>query len=1102
MQIKAGRVVILAVAVLLLLPLAGGAQQAPAQPPGKLAAPPAAPKLPDYSQEPFVIEQYLTKSRWEEDGTGKSESTLRVKVQSDAGVGQLGELQMGYNSANQKLNIDFVRVKKADGSTVTASADAVKDLSAPISREAPMYTDFRQKNISVPGLRPGDTLEYKFTLITDPPLAPGHFWQNHEFEKNAIVLDEQLEINVPRSVAVKLKTQKGAEPAISEAAEPAKPGAARKIYRWRSSNTVRLSDEEEEKRQKKERTSQQGPSVQMTSFQTWEDIGRWYAQLAADRVIATPEIKVKALELTKDKPSDIEKVKALYDFVAQNFRYVSLSFGVGRVQPHAAADVFANQYGDCKDKHTLLAAMLDSIGIPSSAVLISATRKIDEDVPSPAQFDHAITIVYLPGEADQARAQLWMDTTTEVAPFRMISANLRGKKALEVPSAGSAAGGSGPRAPRMVEAPKDPPFVSRQGVEIDGKLNDLGKLTARVKYALRGDTELLLRIAFRRTPQNKWKELAQLLAIADGFRGEILDVKASDPALTDDPFRYEFEVSQTAFFDFTRKKTEMAVPLPNLGLPPAEAEKDGEEDSAEPGKDQIELGSPLDVDLKLRLELPERYAVRLPVAIGVGRDYAEYKSSYKLEKNVLSASRMVQFKSREISASRRNDYRAFTRAVRNDESQSLQMETTVAGAPAIPENVKPDELYRTGIAALQSGNFGIAVDLLKRVAELEPKHKTVWNDLGRVYLTQRKFSDAEAAFNKQIALDPYDPYAHNNLGQVFWQEQRFDEARASFLKQIEVNPLDRFAHGNLAQMLNEQKKYADAIPEFEKALAITSESPNLQVGLGTALLNTDENDKALASFEKAVELSPSPNTWNNIAYQLSLKNVHLDRAQQYAESAVSTTAAALRNVTLETATIRELVLVSSIAAYWDTLGWVHYQRGNLDRAEEYVQASWMLTQHGEVGDHLAEIYEKRGRKEDAIQMYAQALAASRPPAHTRERLVSLAGSEKKAQDLRIAAMEKLTATRTVRLGSLMKERASAEFVLLIGSDGKADTVKFASGDERLKPYASLLKAQKSYARFPDETPVRLIRRGALSCSSAAGECIFVLMLPEDVTSVD
>ena len=112
----------------------------------------------------------------------------------------------------------------------------------------------------------------------------------------------------------------------------------------------------------------------MTTFQSWEELGRWYASLEKDRIAPTPEIKAKAAEITKDSQTDLGKVQALYDYVARNFRYVSLSLGRGRYQPHPAGEILANQYGDCKDKHTLLSSLLRVVGLSANAVFIAKSR--------------------------------------------------------------------------------------------------------------------------------------------------------------------------------------------------------------------------------------------------------------------------------------------------------------------------------------------------------------------------------------------------------------------------------------------------------------------------------------------------------------------------------------------------------------------------------------------------------------------------------------------------------------------------------------------------------------------------------------------------------
>src|SRR6267143_901914 len=377
----------------------------------------AAGKKEDYSQEAFVIEQVRTRLRFESDGTGRKETTARVRVQSEAGVGQWGQVLLGYNSANERVEIPYVRVLKKDGSVVTAPADSVQDLSAPVAREAPVYTDYRQKHITVPCLRPGEVLEYDMATIIHTPLAPGQFWSEYDFDKNNIVLDEQLEVDVPRNRPLKLKTKPGFDPKISEE-------NGRRVYRWTSSHLEREDDDKDKdkdkKKRKKKKPEDEVPAVQLTTFNSWEEIGRWYAGLDHDRRQPTPEIRAKADELTKGLGGDLDRVEALYDYVAKNFRYVSLSLGLGRYQPHAASDVLHNQYGDCKDKHTLLSSLLEAQGMHASSVLINSSRKLDPDVPSPSQFDHVITMLPL-GKDSKDKEEVWMDTTSEVAPFRLLA---------------------------------------------------------------------------------------------------------------------------------------------------------------------------------------------------------------------------------------------------------------------------------------------------------------------------------------------------------------------------------------------------------------------------------------------------------------------------------------------------------------------------------------------------------------------------------------------------------------------------------------------------------------------------------------------------------
>ena len=1041
----------------------------------------------DYSQESFVIEQMHSHYRFEADGTGRKETVARIRVQSEAGVQQWGQLLEGYNSANENVEIPYVRVVRADGTIVKAGDDAVQDLSAPIEREAPVYTDYRQKHITVPGLRPGEVLEYDMVTVVHTPLAAGQFWAEYEFDKSNIDLDETLDVDVPAGRELKLKCKPGLDPKISEV-------HGRRIYHWQSSHLEREEpdkDKDKDKKKKKHHLDDDRPDVQLTTFKSWEQLGRWYASLEKDRRMPSPEVRAKADELTKGLTTDMQKTEGLYDYVAKNFRYVSLSLGVGRYQPHAASDVLKDQYGDCKDKHTLLASLLEAEGLHADSVLINSSRKLDPDVPSPSQFDHVITMLPMGGQ------EVWMDTTAEVAPFRLLAYTLRHKQALVIPPANVA----NAVAPHLEETPADTPMPDTESSVIDGKINDIGKLEAHVSYEFRGDEELLLRSVFRRVPQANWQRVAE--NINSSLGGDVTNLKVSDPAATTEPFTLSYDVSKPNFLDWSKKQTQIVLPLVQFNLP--EADDDDSDGDPDPDADDVlKLGPKAEYSYRIKLTLPAQYTAHAPVAFSLKRDYADYQASYQIDNGNFTAARKLTLRQDELPLARTSDYQSFRRAVGADLAQQLSVENANAGGMVPPADMKVDDLIESARAAGDAGNLQLAQVLLQRATEVDPKNKYAWNNLGLVYFQMRQDDQAIAAFRKQIDVNPYDEYAYNNLGRVYWNDRKYEEAVKAFNKQIENNPLDKLAHSNLGAMYAEWHKYDLAVPELEKAASLLPESGELQVSLGDAYLNLGQDNKALAAFDRAVELTPTPLVWNNIAYQLSLKKAHLDRAQQYAESAVSATAAALRNISLDHLSKSDPALVQSLIAYWDTLGWVEFAEGNFDKAEKYVNAAWSLGHHGEVGDHLGQIYEKRGDKDLAMRTYALSLNGLRPVPETRARLASLAGSETKADAAVARDKDELDKLNTVDVGKA-SETGNADFIVVLsGGAGPArvEAAKFVSGDEKLKSYSDALRKADYHFSFPDDTPAKVVRRGTLSCSLVTRSCKFVMILPDDFRTVD
>src|SRR4029077_15670681 len=131
----------------------------------------AVPLVGDYSKEAAVGELISVKAVFENDGTSTQQLTLRAHIQSDAGVKRYGLLTFTYQSATQTIEVEYLRVRKPDGSVVVTPPENIQDLDAGITREAPFYSDLREKHAAVKGLSLDDMLEYQVRWRTTKPLV-------------------------------------------------------------------------------------------------------------------------------------------------------------------------------------------------------------------------------------------------------------------------------------------------------------------------------------------------------------------------------------------------------------------------------------------------------------------------------------------------------------------------------------------------------------------------------------------------------------------------------------------------------------------------------------------------------------------------------------------------------------------------------------------------------------------------------------------------------------------------------------------------------------------------------------------------------------------
>ena len=1016
----------------------------------------------DYSKEPFVEEQDLNKVDFLDDGTYTRETSGRIRIQSDAGVQRFGTLTFSYQSATEDINVDYVRVLKTDGRVIPTPNDSIQDMPAEITRQAPFYSDLREKHVAVKGLGVGDVLEMRVQWICTKPLVPGQFWYSFNFSRDFVILHQQILISTPRDRAIKWKSTE-VKPVITEEGK-------RRIYAWTYSVLEHVSAEVQTRQQEEQnyqlaRGKLPAPDVQISTFQSWDEIGAWYRKLQSERVTPSNDVRLKALELVKGAEDEDAKLRAIYSYVSTQFRYIGIAFGIGRYQPHSASEVLANQYGDCKDKHTLFASLLDAAGIKAYPALINSRHALDPDVPAPSQFDHVITAI------PQRNGFVWLDTTAEVAPYGYLISPLWDKQALIIPIDKAAA---------LVTTPAELSIRSSETFRIDAKLQDDGVLKGTIERTVSGsDSEVLLRSVFRRMPVQQWKDVVQRISYGSGFAGDVSDVTASSPEKTAEPFKITYSYTRKNYPQWSEKRISSPLP-PMTGVIP-----DDKPNHAMP----LIVG---EFKYESKVELPKGYTPRLPAPVDLMEKFAEYHAAYAVEAGALKTQRTLILKTREVPVDQYDDFKKFFRAVSDDHEtyvairqQHVTLESYRDAVWALPpsNNSEAEKAYDEAQGQYNRSTVS-SLEFLRHAVELDPKFTRAWLWMAEIYLYQHQNESGLSALHSAIANDPQETLSYKGLGFALVRLQKYDAAISAWQQLLKVAPDDVDGLENLGATMIEAKRYADAIPVFESAIKLSSDPSSVYLQLGTAYLRSGNEDKGLATYKKALEMDARPMMFNDIGYELGDSGKQLPLALQYAQKAVHDEEEASTKVNF--AELKDLLISAPLLAYWDTLGWIYFRMGEYERAESYLRSAWEARQDGVVADHLGQVYEKEQKLALAVHMYNLALETDPRREDTPARMRHLAHVALPKN--RMNARDELNSMRTIKLTAITKTDANAYFDVSIAA-GKIESARFVSGSEVLKEAGSELEKSSFQESFPANSVARLFRRGILTCSEIG--CSFV-----------
>ena len=1084
----------------LLSPFVGAAQQTPpALAPG--TAPPAA---FDTSKEAVVYEQVRGLLRYEEDGSGSADAYARIRVQSYSGVQKVGQLVFNYDSLSAQLEVRGVRVIKPDGKVVTAGPEAIQDLSSPLAQSAPTYTDLRQKHVVVPNLSPGDILEYE-TFTTYRPLTPGKIWQIWDLVSNDVCLEEHVELSVSSKIAVKTSTTGAEGPELRKETD-------RNIWTWKTSNLLHgerplvlpsSTAFPDVKSLLKTPPKLSSRRIWITSFADWAEISAWYSDLERDRRAPTAEVRAKAQELTRDSHSDLEKARAIYNYVARNIRYVSLSFGVGRFQPHFAAEVLAHQYGDCKDKATLLEAMLESVGIKASPALLQANGRMEE-IPTPFEFDHAITYLVVDGR------EMWLDSTPGVAPFGYLMPNIRGKLALVTsPEKGSA----------LRRIPNELPTPTFYGISLEGQLTDERRLDALLTFETRGDWEVLLRLGLVQSSVSQLQSVLEAGAKKEAGSADlaISDLDVGDPYDTSAPLRMRLRLTATLPADETRSaedasksgRPERSPTPPNLEelvswlLPPGAPESG------------TSLGDAKEMTIYVKLTFGDKLADKLAGDFErrkidpsrLTEDFAEYEQSWNWASPALVGSWRLATKMTSVPLDRSAEYSAFRSAV---ESEMGELAYALGAPPSGGTPTLQVVRFAEALEQIHAERFDQAQSLLESIVKDDPKYVDAWKSLGELFEKTQNWEKSRQAYQNVIELAPRDSEAYSGFVRGYMAEQMYPDAIAVGKKQLEQFPDRAESHASLGAAYLEAGRFDEAAEQYEAAAKLQPGNPRFQVQIGRAYSRDRQWHKARMAFRRALQLDNSPMMLNAAAYYSADAGLDLTNAEELSSRCVAALDGQLNAVKLEDFHRGDVELLKVAAAFWDTFGWIKFKQGDFTTAHKYLSAASDLSDESTIQLHMGRLEEALGHAEQAMRAYAAALAGSPVPSaetaarrdsgsatprplspveqEAREHLVVLAGGEQAMNAQLLEASRHRNRSRSVTIPFSEKADLSESFLAIVAPGPQIVATAVVPGAKGPSRLLARFDTKTPPEIFPDSSVTTIPRVARIRCVSARAQC--------------
>jgi hypothetical protein len=586
-----------------------------------------------------------------EDGRITTVTTYAVRLLTRAGF-ERATAAAQYDTDNGGKVLDMhAWLVRPDGSVKKYGKNEIIDR---ITDSDNLYDESRVKLIDATrDAEVGAVFGYQTTVEERPWFPQTEWW----FQGDLPSLDSRLTVTLPAG-------WKASGTVFN--APKLDPTVSGNSYTWEMRNLPRFEDEEASPSVRslasyvavKYGPPQASASAALRNFDTWADVSSWYTDLAEPQAAPDDPIAAKARELTAASKTELEKIQAIGRYV-QNLQYVSIQIGIGGFRPHAASQVFAKQYGDCKDKANLMRAMLRAVRVEAFPVLIYAgdRTRVREEWVSPGQFNHCIVAVKVSDETKAASIikhpslgrLLIFDATDPSTPVGDLPDDEQGSFALL--AAGT--GGS------LIRMPVTTPEENMWKSDVEVGLTADGSITASVKERLMGQSAVGLRRRFKGLARPDFAKVIERWVSGGATGAKFSKIEPSD-AHAEGRFALDVEFTAAAYAQLMQNR--LLVFKPAVVARGASVSLSGAT-----RKYPVILESEAFSET-VRFKLPEGFDVdEMPDAVKIVSDFGTYNANYEVKDGHLVFTRTLVQHAATVPVEKYGDVRSFFGRVRASE---------------------------------------------------------------------------------------------------------------------------------------------------------------------------------------------------------------------------------------------------------------------------------------------------------------------------------------------------------------------------------------------------------------------------------------------------